>query len=283
MRGFRMVCAGLATAIAVGLAAQVALAQTATAEPVGKPMALLAGLRPPHDGKQATKHEPKTAHAKTPHRTSKKIAARKTHSRMARSAAAGHKRHMALKKHEHREPNVAAAAVAAPALQPVQSSTAATAWPAVDMPAPAGEPDTSAVPIATAPRSDDAGQNAHVIKIQTLKVNSTGQLNSLDQAAPPAASSDHTDTAPAPQTVVAAPAQQDLHQAAKVPNASLPNASLPASSHQVVSARDASHQHVSRVGSASWIAQVLAALGGAVAAGSVAWFLIGSGPLRTYG
>jgi hypothetical protein len=36
------------------------------------------------------------------------------------------------------------------------------------------------------------------------------------------------------------------------------------------------------VGSASWIAQVLAALGGAAAAGAVAWFLIGSGPVRLY-
>ena len=42
-------------------------------------------------------------------------------------------------------------------------------------------------------------------------------------------------------------------------------------------------QDASPIGSASWIAQVLAALGGAVAAGSVAWFLIGSGPQRTYG
>jgi hypothetical protein len=39
----------------------------------------------------------------------------------------------------------------------------------------------------------------------------------------------------------------------------------------------------SPVGSASWFAQVLAALGGAVAAGSAAWFLIGSAPQRTYG
>ena len=37
------------------------------------------------------------------------------------------------------------------------------------------------------------------------------------------------------------------------------------------------------MGSASWIAQVLAALGGAVAAGTVAWFLIGGGPQRMYG
>jgi hypothetical protein len=45
----------------------------------------------------------------------------------------------------------------------------------------------------------------------------------------------------------------------------------------------AAQRTVSEVGSASWIAQVLAALGGAVAAGSLAWFLIGSAPQRTYG
>jgi hypothetical protein len=37
------------------------------------------------------------------------------------------------------------------------------------------------------------------------------------------------------------------------------------------------------VGSASWIAQLLAALGGALAAGAVAWFLIRPAPGRTYG
>jgi hypothetical protein len=37
------------------------------------------------------------------------------------------------------------------------------------------------------------------------------------------------------------------------------------------------------VGSASWIAQLLAALGGAIAAGAVAWFLIRPAPERNYG
>lgn len=37
------------------------------------------------------------------------------------------------------------------------------------------------------------------------------------------------------------------------------------------------------VGSASWIAQMLAALGGAIAAGAVAWFLIRPAPQRNYG
>lgn len=39
----------------------------------------------------------------------------------------------------------------------------------------------------------------------------------------------------------------------------------------------------SPVGSASWIAQLLAALGGAIAAGAVAWFLIRPAPERRYG
>ena len=43
------------------------------------------------------------------------------------------------------------------------------------------------------------------------------------------------------------------------------------------------HERTSHVGSASWIAQILAALGGAAAAGSAAWFLMGSVPQRTYG
>jgi hypothetical protein len=47
--------------------------------------------------------------------------------------------------------------------------------------------------------------------------------------------------------------------------------------------RDDSEQGGSKVGSAGWTAQVMAALGGAVAAGAVAWFLIGAGPQRTYG
>lgn len=36
------------------------------------------------------------------------------------------------------------------------------------------------------------------------------------------------------------------------------------------------------VGSSAWVAQLLAAVGGAMAAASVAWFLIGSAPQRSY-
>jgi hypothetical protein len=93
-----------------------------------------------------------------------------------------------------------------------------------------------------------------------VQVDSPNQVNELDlaardnnAAAPSAALSDRPDVATAAQTALAAPVHADAGQ------------------------------NVDTVGSVSWIAQVLAAFGGAVAAGAVAWFLIGSGPVRIYG
>jgi hypothetical protein len=105
-------------------------------------------------------------------------------------------------------------------------------------------------------------------------------------------------TAPAPnefvvggRTVqVASPDNvNDMDLAANSPNA--PAATAAATQSDVVEPAPAAEavvtaqapQSTSPVGSASWFAQVLAALGGAVAAGSAAWFLIGSAPQRTYG
>jgi len=93
-----------------------------------------------------------------------------------------------------------------------------------------------------------------------VQVESSNQINELDLAADNdnsatagAAPSESTDAAAPVQAVLAAPVNQDASQ------------------------------NTDTVGSASWIAQVLAAFGGAVAAGAVAWFLIGSGPVRIYG
>lgn len=137
--------------------------------------------------------------------------------------------------------------------QPVQ--TAATApppnsWPVAD----ATPPVTDAMPVADSatatPQSaaPDSGltPSALVVNGQTVQVTSPDQVNEMDLAA-------DNNAAAASHVAFAAPVQEDASQ------------------------------NANRVGSASWIAQVLAALGGAVAAGSVAWFLIGSGPVRTYG
>jgi hypothetical protein len=53
-------------------------------------------------------------------------------------------------------------------------------------------------------------------------------------------------------------------------------------SNQNASDQKAERQDSSAAGSLAWIAQAFAALGGAVAAGVVAWFLIGGGPVRSY-
>ncbi len=254
MRGIRIVGAGLAIALAVAMTPSGAQAQATPGEPAGKPLALLAGLRPPHESKHAV-------HAKAAHATARKTAAKKTrHARMA----VAHTRHISARKiakSEHEDHAVAASAFAEePPAQATPNPAPADGWPVANSPPPGSSTAAPATGRTVAPVSEstapdvDATSNPTAVKIQTVKITSPDQVNTLaltaDRAAPAATMpSDHPAVAPPQHTALAAPA----------------------------------HQDASAVGSASWIAQVLAALGGAVAAGAVAWFLIGGGPVRTYG
>jgi hypothetical protein len=128
-------------------------------------------------------------------------------------------------------------------------------WPTTDATAPTNAPVAETSPADNAPQ-----QNTVTFEGQTVQVESANQVSEIDLAADNAnpapanaAPSDHADAAPASQTLLATPVLR------------------------------ATSQNADAVGSASWIAQVLAAFGGAVAAGAVAWFLIGSGPVRIYG
>jgi hypothetical protein len=253
MPKIRVICVGLGAAVAVALALGGAQAQTA---PVGQPLALLAGLRPPHESKV---HEGKArGRAKATHRTSEKAAAKRP--RTAKKVAARHSRHVALKKHEHRERTFAAAATITDSA-PQSASTAPSApsandRPAMEMAAPAAiaaAPPPTAVAVSPAPptTADGDSPNASAMVNGQAAQDAHNPANSSDLAAPPEATprAQATIAEAASQTVLAAPV----------------------------------HRDTSPVGSASWIAQVLAAFGGAVAAGAVAWFLIGGGPVRTYG
>ena len=254
MRRIRVVCAGLVAAMAVALALGGARAQTAPNEPVGQPLALLAGLRPPHEASHVV-------HRKAAHVAIRKTAARKSHH--VRTAAE-HGRHVAARKiarqrHEASEPTVTASAFA--------EEPPAQATPTGVEPGGAAAPDGMTAPAPTvAPVSGPVSENAPspggasldpaAVKIQMLRVAAPNQATGLapgtPQDAPPVAASNDSGIAPpppAPQSVLAAPVHHDTN----------------------------------RVGSAWWIAQVLAAVGGAVTAGAVAWFLIGGGPVRTYG
>ena len=253
MAKIRVVCAGFVAAMAIALALGNARAQTAPNEPVGQPLALLAGLRPPHEARHAV-------HGKAARVAIRKTATRKSHH--VRTAAE-HGRHVAARKiarqrHEASEPDVTVSAFAEeppPQATPAGVEPGDAAVPAEGMRAPA--PTVVSGPASeNAPTASGAGLDPTAVKIQMLRIaepnQGTGLAPGAQQDAPPVAASNDSAVAPpppAPQTVLAAPV----------------------------------HRDTSPVGSASWIAQVLAAFGGAVAAGAVAWFLIGGGPVRTYG
>jgi len=97
-----------------------------------------------------------------------------------------------------------------------------------------------------APIAENASPRAVVVDGQTVQIAAPEDVNEIDLAAADQPK-DNMTAEPAPTVVAAA------------------------------------HEDKNQVGSASWIAQVLAALGGAIAAGSVAWFLIGASPQRMYG
>ncbi len=113
------------------------------------------------------------------------------------------------------------------------------------------EPASQAAPAAT-----ESTPSELVVAGQTVHVVSADDANEIDRAADP----------------------QNAPSAAATPSAA--GAAEPTPDTATVAR---AHEETSHVGSASWIAQVLAALGGAIAAGSAAWFLMGSAPQRTYG
>ena len=107
------------------------------------------------------------------------------------------------------------------------------------------------------PRPAIAPPSELVIDGQTVRVASPDDANEIDLAIEQGALPAAAPAVKAANTETAAPADKSDSAAAAV-----------------------SQTPSSKVGSASWLMQVMAALGAAVAAGSVAWFLIGSAPQR---
>jgi hypothetical protein len=213
-----------------------AAAQDATG--VGKPLSLL----------QFAQHRAKTppyARAKAVEKLAKKAPAKR---RIATRVPAK-PRHLLAAVQRH--PAVQ------PALEPVQTSRAApqpSIWPAVNAAAPA------AIAMPAPPAAPQNVTTEHVLSDAPNDIAANGRLA---QAVPPAdpnvpdPAAEHHDAAAAE---MAAPAQ-----------AAAPE---PVVRAMVVTPEPAESNEQSAVGSASWMAQVLAALGGAVTAGAVAWFLI---------
>jgi hypothetical protein len=142
---------------------------------------------------------------------------------------------------------------------PADDDAVPTNVAAVPSAAPPAPPTAASPPSAVASFAEPM-PNELVVGGRTVQVTAPDDVNQIDEAADPqrvAASaataagrlSDGAEAEPASETATVARAQPER----------------------------------SPVGSASWIMQILAALGGAFAAGSAAWFLIGSAPQRTYG
>jgi hypothetical protein len=243
----RFVAAIAAVLLFAGAAITGAAAQTATSQPTGKPLQLLKIVEQP--GKTKAKPRVKLA-AKPSGKHAIKIAAKtKTHTHVAR---AGRKR---------------------PAL-PMQTASApqpGTIWPAgqtappaeVAVAAPAPQPEA----VASAPAPGDVA-----VAAQTVQIAAPDEVNEIDLAANDAATQKN-DAAPARGTANTPPLREIAGSAPK-------SDSIKSDS---ITAEAAAQPKANAVGSTSWVLQVLAALGGAATAGSVAWFLIGGAPQRTYG
>jgi hypothetical protein len=247
-----------------------AVAQTAGTGPVGKPIELLQLM---HPGNSAAKSHERSAakHTSKSHPAAKKPASTKLASKESTSNGA---------------PHVAAVVAAAAAPQVPSAPTSETAWSAVKAIRPdirdhlvgaavqairvdirdhlvgavqAIVAQNAAAGPTLLPGSAIAPPSKLAIDRQTVRVASPDDANEIDlatdeQSAPVAAAT----AVKATITEMAAPADQSDAGAAA-----------------------ASQTPSSNISSTSWLLRVMGALGTAAAVGLVAWFLIGSAPLRT--
>jgi hypothetical protein len=275
---FRTMAVRAALATTLSLAAGGALAQSTNDADPGKPLSLLQMLV--HHG-TPSKPEARTA-AKPASKSRAHVAARATKI-AARAERPAHRRtHIAAR---HEEParlteHEAAATAAAP--------TPAAPWPLGEMPAAgAVAGDSLAAPPNPAPAAAEPQVSELVVGGHTVQIASPDQVNAIDLAADQQAAGQPAPTAEAAGAAAkadaAATAQGDAaDEADAAPESDTADAKgAAAEPDQVVAfARQADGDTDHRP---SWLAELMATLGGAIAAGSVAWFLIGSAPQRRFG
>ncbi len=245
----------------LALAATVGVAQAQTA---GAPLQLL-----------------QIDHAKTAIHPHHRAAARTARAEAAHEITHRHTaKHFA--RHTHTKTRVADAGHDLPAPPAVHQATprndAQNIWPTST---------TAALGYAASPKSPDrptaalapSAAPASVTTEQVVDSDPNGILNG-GHAVPAALPAPVTPAAAAPKPkppAAAKPAEASVSAPVKMA------AAAPAAPKPPIHAMLFKPSAPSPVGSASWIAQLLAALGGAVAAGAVAWFLIRPAPQRHFG
>ena len=298
MFGYRVITGAIILAgsvFASGLFAGDALAQY---EPVGKPLQLVppsyssksaATPRSRVTAKKAAKSD--TGFETRPAPRSEAKAETKAESRQHVSFRRKHRPRTEVA--EQRRPQRAAVAAGseAPAAQAAAKPAAPLLTPAAPLSASLSAPAAPAATAATpAPAPPTTG--ALMIGGQAVQVLSPDEANELDLAAnapsASAAAPASNTTAPASDSAalfnLAAPNPAAASEAAPAGNAAPTGSVPPAATAALVAEMESAKAEVARpkssIGSASWIMQIMAALGGAVAAGSAAWFLIGSASPR---
>jgi hypothetical protein len=248
MLSLRGVTAGAVVLFMSGAAIGGASAQTATTDAPGKPLQLLRIIEAPA--------RPKA------------VAHNRIHAALHRTVAA-----RSLRRH-----TVVAEAKAEQTTPTAQDAVPMVSADDADATAPTGF--AAAEPAAPSPGAPVMGPL--VIGNPPVEIASQNDVNALDLAADRAAevpanappvNATPNDTAPPSYKMAAmsAPAAVVSETASK---SDFIKAPLTAPAAEAANAA---------VGSPGWIAQVMAALAGAVAAGTIAWFLIGAGPRRVYG
>jgi hypothetical protein len=284
---------------ASGLFAGHALAQY---EPVGKPLQLVppsyssksaATPRSRVSAKKAAKSE-----TKSETRSASSQSEAKSETKQHVSLRRKHRTHTEMAEQKRLQRAAVAAAGDAPAGQAAAKPAAPPRTPATPSTASPSAPSAAPATMAAAhPLAPQAAQPAPpttgelVIGGQAVQVRSPDEANELDLAAnepsAPAPASDKpaAPSAGTPLYNLAGPNLAAASEAAPVGNAApigsvVPPAATAALAAEMGSARAEVAPPKGSIGSASWIMQIMAALGGAAAAGSAAWFLIGSASPR---
>jgi hypothetical protein len=205
----------------------------------------------------------KLFHQSTPAATPEKAA----HHAASHAPASIKTRVAARKRHHHhmlaaRTRHHAATQIAEAAPPPAPTPAPANAFTeAAAIPAP---PAADTAPPAPAPAASLTPSQL-LVAGQTVQVASPDAVNEIDLAAnDTGVQSDAGSSAAGSSNVI--PTMKDAADGTKANAVTVAIAQQPNS----------------EIGMTSWLLQVLAALGGAVAAGAAAWFLMGSGPQRTY-
>jgi hypothetical protein len=261
MRRFRVFVGSAAVCgclFASGLFTGGAAAQSA--EPVGGPLQLLKLM---HPGKSEARPHVKLAKPATAKSATERSAKSATKTRMASRKKP--RSYFAVAERKRRQVESALQA-AAPPPPPASDNTSNNSWPAAptamtaDAATLAPVQQMPAAPQIVAPTAGTPSQL--VIDGQTVQVASADEVNEIDLAASDAG--------------VANAASRGPKLASNTPPSAVPESAAQSEPTSVALVE----AQMPEISTTSWILQVLAALGGAIAAGTVAWFLMRSAPPR---